>query len=135
MSLNVGASRAGALCIEHDRDRAVVRELHRHAGAEAPARDLDALAADSRAERLVQLLGPLIPYLRQSRAKERAISIEEQRRDVHRWAEAAGVALAAEVAEQNVSGSKPWRERALGEAVDACERGEAAGSSSPGRTA
>ena len=29
--------------------------------------------------------------------------------------------------EQGVSGSKPWRERDLGEAVDACERGEAAG--------
>jgi DNA invertase Pin-like site-specific DNA recombinase len=70
---------------------------------------------------------PLIPYLRQSRAKERTISIEEQRRDVRRWAEATGVPLAPEVIEQNVSGSKPWRERALGEAVDACERGEAAG--------
>jgi Resolvase, N terminal domain len=31
------------------------------------------------------------------------------------------------VVEQNVSGSKPWRERALGEAVAACERGKAAG--------
>jgi DNA invertase Pin-like site-specific DNA recombinase len=70
---------------------------------------------------------PLIPYMRQSRAKERTISIEEQRRDIRRWAEAAGVALAPEIVEQNVSGSKPWRERALGEAVDACERGEAAG--------
>jgi DNA invertase Pin-like site-specific DNA recombinase len=39
----------------------------------------------------------------------------------------AGIELAAEVVEQNVSGSKPWRERALGEAVDACEAGEAAG--------
>ena len=70
---------------------------------------------------------PLVPYLRQSRAKERTISIEEQRRDIHAWAVAAGVELAAEVVEQNVSGSKPWRERALGEAVDACERGEASG--------
>lgn len=70
---------------------------------------------------------PLIPYLRQSRAKERTISIDEQRRDVRRWAEAAGAELAPEVVEKNVSGSKSWRERALGEAVDACERGEAAG--------
>jgi DNA invertase Pin-like site-specific DNA recombinase len=70
---------------------------------------------------------PLIPYLRQSRAKERTISIEEQRRDIQRWANAAGVALAAEVVEQNVFGSKPWRERALGEAIEACERGEAGG--------
>jgi site-specific DNA recombinase len=70
---------------------------------------------------------PLVPYLRQSRAKERTISIEEQRRDIHQWAAAAGVDLAPEVVEQNVSGSKPWRERGLGAAVDACERGESSG--------
>jgi DNA invertase Pin-like site-specific DNA recombinase len=70
---------------------------------------------------------PLIPYMRQSRAKERTISIEEHRRDIHRGAQAAGVELAAEFVEQNVSGSKPWRERALGEAVVACEAGEASG--------
>ncbi len=70
---------------------------------------------------------PLVPYLRQSRAKERTISIEEQRRDVQYWAVGAGVELAPEIVEQNVSGSKPWRERALGDAVDACERGEASG--------
>jgi hypothetical protein len=70
---------------------------------------------------------PLIPYMRQSRAKERTISIDEQRRDIRRWADAAGVELAAEVVEQNVSGSNPWRERGLGEAVDACSRGEASG--------
>jgi DNA invertase Pin-like site-specific DNA recombinase len=69
---------------------------------------------------------PLIPYLRQSRAKERTISIEEQRRDCARY-DTGGVPLAAEVVEQNVSGSKPWRERALGEAIAACERGEASG--------
>jgi DNA invertase Pin-like site-specific DNA recombinase len=69
----------------------------------------------------------LVPYLRQSRARERTISIEEQRRDVRRWTEAAGVELAVEVVEQNVSGSKPWRERALGEAIAVCEAGEAAG--------
>jgi DNA invertase Pin-like site-specific DNA recombinase len=70
---------------------------------------------------------PLVPYLRQSRARERTISIEEQRRDIHAWADAAGVELAAEVVEQNVSGSKPWRQRALGEAVASCEAGEASG--------
>ena len=71
---------------------------------------------------------PLIPYMRQSRKKSEAtISIDEQRRDIRRWADAAGVALAAEVVEQNVSGSKPWRERELGEAIAACELGEAAG--------
>jgi DNA invertase Pin-like site-specific DNA recombinase len=70
---------------------------------------------------------PLVPYMRQSRRKERTISIEEQRRDIQAWAKANGVALAAEVIEQGVSGSKSWRERALGGAVDACERGEASG--------
>jgi DNA invertase Pin-like site-specific DNA recombinase len=70
---------------------------------------------------------PLVPYMRQSRAKERTISIEEQRRDIRAWAQSNGVALAAEIVERGVSGSKPWRERDLGEAVDACERGEAAG--------
>lgn len=70
---------------------------------------------------------PLVPYLRQSRAKERTISIEEQRRDIRGWAEAASVELAPEIIEHNVSGSKPWRERGLGDVVDACQRGEAAG--------
>jgi DNA invertase Pin-like site-specific DNA recombinase len=70
---------------------------------------------------------PLVPYMRQSRAKERTISIEEQRRDIQAWARSNGVPLAAEIIEQGVSGSKPWRERDLGDAVDACERGEAAG--------
>jgi DNA invertase Pin-like site-specific DNA recombinase len=70
---------------------------------------------------------PLVPYMRQSRAKERTISVAEQRRDIQTWAQANGVDLASEVVEQGVSGSKSWRERALGEAVDACERGEAAG--------
>jgi DNA invertase Pin-like site-specific DNA recombinase len=70
---------------------------------------------------------PLVPYLRQSRAKERTISIDEQRRDIRRWADANGVELAPEIVGQGVSGSKPWRERALGQAVDACERGEASG--------
>ena len=70
---------------------------------------------------------PLIPYLRQSRRKERTISIEEQRREIQHWAAANEVRLAPEVVEQGVSGSKNWRERALGEAVDACARGDAAG--------
>ena len=76
---------------------------------------------------------PLIPYMRQSRAKERTISIEEQRGDIQAWAERNGVPLAAEVVEQGVSGSKPWQDRALGEAVDACRRGGLRGSSSPGK--
>jgi DNA invertase Pin-like site-specific DNA recombinase len=70
---------------------------------------------------------PLIPYLRQSRTKERSVSIEEQRRDVTEWARANGATLANEIVEESVSGSKPWRERELGRAVEACERGEAQG--------
>jgi hypothetical protein len=48
---------------------------------------------------------PLVPYLRQSRAKERTISIDEQRRDIQTWADEAGAPLAPEVIERNVSGS------------------------------
>jgi DNA invertase Pin-like site-specific DNA recombinase len=69
----------------------------------------------------------LIPYIRQSRRSERTISIEEQRRDIRRWADQNQVALGAEIVEQNVSGSRPWRERALGQAVRACEEGRADG--------
>src|SRR5436309_1186163 len=69
----------------------------------------------------------IVPYLRQSRKKERTISITDQRRDIEAWAERAGVQLAAEVVEQGVSGSKHWKERELGAAIEACERGEAAG--------
>ena len=78
---------------------------------------------------------PFVPYLRQSRAKERTISIEEQRRDVQYWAVGCRRGARTEIVEQNVSGSKPWRERALGDAVDALRaRRGFAGSSSPGRT-
>jgi DNA invertase Pin-like site-specific DNA recombinase len=70
---------------------------------------------------------PLIPYLRQSRRKERSISIEEQRRHVETWASANDVPLGTEVIERGVSGSKPWREREIGDAVEQCARGEAAG--------
>jgi DNA invertase Pin-like site-specific DNA recombinase len=70
---------------------------------------------------------PLIPYIRQSRRREKTISIDEQRRDIERWAEANEVALAAEIVEQGVSGSKSWRQRELGAGIEACERGEAAG--------
>ena len=33
---------------------------------------------------------PMIPYARQSRSRERSISVEEQIRDVERWATQAG---------------------------------------------
>jgi site-specific DNA recombinase len=70
---------------------------------------------------------PLIPYIRQSRAREASISIDEQRRDIRRWAEASGVVLAEEVIERNVSGNKSWRERELGTAIQRCRDGSAGG--------
>jgi DNA invertase Pin-like site-specific DNA recombinase len=70
---------------------------------------------------------PLIPYLRQSRAKEKTISIEEQRRIIHTWAKQHGVELGAEVIEQGVSGSKNWRDRELGQVIDTCADGAAQG--------
>jgi hypothetical protein len=56
-------------------------------------------------------------------AKERTISIEEQRRIISRWAKANDAELATEIVEQNVSGSKPWRERGLGTAMQDVEEG------------
>jgi len=70
---------------------------------------------------------PLIPYIRQSRAKERTISLDDQRKSIRAWAEGAGVKLASEVVERGVSGSRPWRERELGRAVEACQYGKAGG--------
>jgi len=70
---------------------------------------------------------PLIPYLRQSRQKEISISIEEQRRSIRMWAIEQGVPLAAEVIERDVSGSKDWRQRGIGRAIEAVERGEVQG--------
>jgi DNA invertase Pin-like site-specific DNA recombinase len=69
----------------------------------------------------------LIPYIRQSRYKERTISLDDQRRSIESWASSNGVTLADAIVEQGVSGSKSWRERELGKAIEACERGEAAG--------
>jgi site-specific DNA recombinase len=70
---------------------------------------------------------PLIPYIRQSRSKERTISLDEQRHTIERWAKGAGVLLTEAVVEQGVSGSKPWRERALGAVIAQIEAGEAGG--------
>jgi DNA invertase Pin-like site-specific DNA recombinase len=69
----------------------------------------------------------LIPYLRQSRKKEVTISLDDQRAAISRWAEREGVKLAPDIVEQGVSGSKSWRERELGKAVEACAQGQAAG--------
>ena len=69
----------------------------------------------------------LIPYIRQSRKKEKTISLDEQRHIIERWAKGAGIALTEAVVEQGVSGSKPWRERALGDVIARIEAGEAGG--------
>ncbi len=71
--------------------------------------------------------GALIPYMRKSSGEDPAGSLARQRGAIARWAEANGVELAPEVWEPNVSGKKSWRERGLGEALAAVERGEAAG--------
>jgi len=69
----------------------------------------------------------LVPYIRQSKAKEKTISLDDQRRIIKTWARNAGVSLAPEVVEQGVSGSKPWRERDLGRVIAACEAGTVGG--------
>jgi DNA invertase Pin-like site-specific DNA recombinase len=71
----------------------------------------------------------LIPYIRQSKAKEKTISLDDQRRSITAWAKAQTppIKLAPEVVEQGVSGSKSWKERALGQAIAECEAGTADG--------
>jgi site-specific DNA recombinase len=69
----------------------------------------------------------LIPYMRKSSGEDPAGSLARQRGAIRRWAEANGVELGPEVWEPNVSGKKSWRDRGLGEALAAVERGEAAG--------
>ncbi|HEY8775971.1 MAG TPA: recombinase family protein [Gaiellaceae bacterium] len=70
---------------------------------------------------------PLVPYIRQSQKKEITISLDEQKRAIEKWAKDKDVKLAPAVVEQNVSGSKHWRDRELGRVVQACEDGEASG--------
>ncbi len=72
---------------------------------------------------------PLIAYLRQSRTKERSISIGEQRDAIEQWAKARveTVVFDDRYVERNVSGAKPWQERELGAVVAALQAGEASG--------
>jgi DNA invertase Pin-like site-specific DNA recombinase len=70
---------------------------------------------------------PLIPYLRKSSGEDPEQSRDRQRRAIHAWAELNHATLAPEVFEGHVSGSKDWRERALGRAIEECERGHASG--------
>ena len=71
--------------------------------------------------------GRLIPYLRKSSGEDEAQSFARQRTAIQKWAESNGVPLADEVRDPGVSGNRHWRERRLGEAVAAVERGEASG--------
>jgi DNA invertase Pin-like site-specific DNA recombinase len=75
----------------------------------------------------VNTTGSLIPYGRKSSGEDDELSHARQRGAWERWADANGVELAPEVWESNVSGSKRWQDRGLGEALAAVERGEAAG--------
>jgi DNA invertase Pin-like site-specific DNA recombinase len=69
----------------------------------------------------------LIPYLRKSSKEDPAISKERQLRAIKAWAKQNDVRLGPAVWEAGISGSKRWQERGLGQALAACERGEAAG--------
>jgi DNA invertase Pin-like site-specific DNA recombinase len=70
----------------------------------------------------------LQPYYRQSRRRERTITFEEQDEIVQRWAaQHPEVTLLPPIIERGVSGSKPWREREIGTAIEACEHGRAGG--------
>lgn len=70
---------------------------------------------------------PLIPVGRKSSGEDDANSRARQDAATRRWAEAEGVELAPLVWEANVSGSKSWRDRGLGEAIARVAAGEAAG--------
>jgi site-specific DNA recombinase len=70
---------------------------------------------------------PLIPYMRKSSGEDPEQSRDRQRRAIRAWAELNSVPLAPEVWEGRVSGSRNWRERELGQAIVACERGAASG--------
>jgi DNA invertase Pin-like site-specific DNA recombinase len=69
----------------------------------------------------------LIPYLRKSSGEDEAQSFARQRAAITQWAETNGVELADEIREPGVSGNRHWRDRRLGEAVQAVADGEAAG--------
>jgi DNA invertase Pin-like site-specific DNA recombinase len=72
---------------------------------------------------------PLIAYLRQSRTKERSISLKEQREAIERWAEVhkEKVVFDDRYVERSVSGAKPWQERELGAVIETLQKGVASG--------
>lgn len=72
---------------------------------------------------------PLIAYLRQSRTKERSISLKEQREAIERWAEVHGEKIVFDdrYVERSVSGARPWQERELGAVIETLQKGGASG--------
>jgi DNA invertase Pin-like site-specific DNA recombinase len=65
--------------------------------------------------------------MRKSSGEDEHGSLARQRQAIRSWAKHNNVTLAPEVWEPRVSGSKHWKQRGLGQAIAACERGEAAG--------
>jgi DNA invertase Pin-like site-specific DNA recombinase len=69
----------------------------------------------------------LLHYGRKSSKEDPKISRERQRLAVEAWTKVHDVELVGEVYEAGVSGSKTWQDRELGQAIEACKRGEAGG--------
>ena len=112
----------------HDGDDPALHARHAESLHLSPdALSLAATPKEAR-EMTTKTTKPLVPYIRQSKDKTGSASVDDQRRDIARWAKQhPDVKLADEIVEVGVSGSKSWRERGLGLAVAACERGEAQG--------
>jgi DNA invertase Pin-like site-specific DNA recombinase len=68
-----------------------------------------------------------VPYGRKSSRENPAVSHDRQQHAWEDWADRNDAQLAPEIWERGVSGSKNWRDRGLGLALAACERGEADG--------
>lgn len=69
----------------------------------------------------------MIPYTRKSSGEDPRISRDRQRSSIEAWARDHDVELEPEQHEPGVSGSKPWQDRALGKAIEACRAGGADG--------
>ena len=69
----------------------------------------------------------LMPYMRKSSGEDEQNSLARQRQSIRPWAKLHNITLTAEVWEAGVSGSKHCAQGALGQAIAACERGEAGG--------
>jgi DNA invertase Pin-like site-specific DNA recombinase len=71
--------------------------------------------------------GKLIPYGRKSSGEDDTLSRKRQETAIRSWATLNGVELLPFVWEARVSGSRHWRDRRLGDVIEAIERHEAAG--------